>query len=565
VPHFSADGRWLGVLWDGDKADRLEVTPAREYHTLVSSLGADQGNYYYGDISPDGRLLVVSMDEGARLWDLRSGRELAALPVGTSLGYFDTRGAVGSAGRGGPDDSGLARLAGSNPPNSPYRGLLTSGSAGLLHWPFTCADPAEQRLRLGPPRQLSPLTRAWFTRRLDGGTLGVVTQEGGANELVDLETGVVQRHLGRHPQGEVRALSSDGRWAASCGWHSDQVQLWNLSTGQPVNQWPVGKWTTVFFTPDSRTLIISRGDAFTFWDVDTFQMIRRLPRDATPHPGHVAFSPDGRLMALEMAPAVLHLIEVATGRTVAKLEDPNGDRPHWQGFTPDGTQLVVMAKYARALHIWDLRAIRTRLKDMNLDWDWPAFPPAPTETPAAAPVTIEMLAGDLAMPSLIRKRRAQQAIEGYRRAVEADPNVAQTREEPAWAYNDLAWVYLAGPEALRDGEAALPLAEKAVRLTSMSALYRNTLGVAYYRTGRYREAVAQLRPNVEKQEDWALACDLYFLAMSYHRLGETARARDYYDWAVRWVSVQRDLEPEQRDELTAFRAEAEELLGSPLP
>ena len=44
------------------------------------------------------------------------------------------------------------------------------------------------------------------------------------------------------------------------------------------------------------------------------------------HPGHVAFSPDGKLMALEMAPAVIHLIDAATFRTIAKLEDPHGDR-----------------------------------------------------------------------------------------------------------------------------------------------------------------------------------------------------------------------------------------------
>jgi hypothetical protein len=49
--------------------------------------------------------------------------------------------------------------------------------------------------------------------------------------------------------------------------------------------------------------------------------------------------------------------------------------------------------------------------------------------------------------------------------------------------------------------------------------------------------------------------------MSHHRLGETVRARDYYDWAVRWVSTQQDLRPESLDELAAFRAEAEEVLG----
>ena len=117
------------------------------------------------------------------------------------------------------------------------------------------------------------------------------------------------------------------------------------------------------------------------------QPIRRLGRDVALYPGHVAFSPDGRLMALEMAPAVIHLKEVATGRTVAKLEDPHGDRAAWLGFTPDGTQLVVAARYAKAIHVWDLRAIRERLKEMGLDWDWPEFPPAapPAKPPVACP------------------------------------------------------------------------------------------------------------------------------------------------------------------------------------
>jgi tetratricopeptide (TPR) repeat protein len=257
-----------------------------------------------------------------------------------------------------------------------------------------------------------------------------------------------------------------------------------------------------------------------------------------------------------MAPAVLHLKEVATGRTIAQLEDPQGDRANWQRFTPDGTQLVVMAGYARAIHIWDLRAIRTRLKDMNVDWDWPEFP-APTGTPSAQ-VTIDVRPGDLAKTSLTRAQRAQLDIERHRREVEANPNAA----EPC---NGLAWAYLTAPAALRNVEAALPLAEKAVRLAPKTATYRNTLGVAYYRTGRHREAVEVLRANLDKQEDWALAYDLYFLAMSHYRLGETARARDYYDWAVRWVSVQPDLKADQREELTLFRAEAEELFASPMP
>src|SRR5260370_3229997 len=124
-----------------------------------------------------------------------------------------------------------------------------------------------------------------------------------------------------------------------------------------VPGWVQGNQSDIFYPPDSRVLIIARGDAHSFWDVETLQMIRRIPCDVALYPSYVAFSPDGKLMAMELAPAVIHLKEVATGRTVARLEDPHGDRANWLSFTPDGTQLVVQARYARAVHICDLRAI----------------------------------------------------------------------------------------------------------------------------------------------------------------------------------------------------------------
>jgi hypothetical protein len=321
-----------------------------------------------------------------------------------------------------------------------------------------------------------------------------------------------------------------------------------------LHEWPVGSSTLVFFTPDSRSLIISRGDEVSFWDVETFQLIRRLPRDVAQFPGWVAFSADGQLMAAEMAPAVIHLMESASGRTIAKLEDPHGDRATWQSFTPDGTQLVVVASYASAIHIWDLRAIRTRLKQMRLDWDWPEFPPVATRNLGAGTVTIEVLPCDRAGTAVTDERTAAQAVERSRRELEEAP-------ESARACNNLAWAFLTAPKTLRDVEAALPLAEKAVRLAAGNAAYHNTLGVAYYRAGRYREAVNALRPNLERQEDPALAFDLYFLAMSHHRLNETARARDYYDWAVRWTRVQQDRSATVSEQLAAIRAEAEEVLG----
>jgi serine/threonine protein kinase/WD40 repeat protein len=376
---FSVDGRWLGFTWDGEKADLLEVTRSHEYRTLSSSDGSGEFSSMVGDISPDGRLLAVGMNQGARVWDLRSGRELAGLPAGTEFVFF-----------GGTPVGERRPFAADRPPWA----LLTGGRDGLLRWPVTSDGSSGERLLLGPPRRLSPLRRATFGRGPDGRTLVSVTDIGVSNKLLDPETGSVRQELGIHPLGEVYSLSGDGRWAASCGWHSDRVRLWNVRTGQTVYEWVLGRQTLVFFSPDSRVVIIARGEAFSFWDVETLLPIRRLRRDFAQFPGWVAFSADGRLMALEMAPAVVHLIDVANGRAVAKFADPHGDRATWQGFTPDGTQLVVLAGHTHSIHIWDLRAIRARLKDMNLDWDWPEFPAAIADESAPKPITIEVLSGE---------------------------------------------------------------------------------------------------------------------------------------------------------------------------
>jgi tetratricopeptide (TPR) repeat protein len=190
---------------------------------------------------------------------------------------------------------------------------------------------------------------------------------------------------------------------------------------------------------------------------------------------------------------------------------------------------------------------------MGLDWDAPSYPPAEPES-RVVPQKVEVRLGDPAQLGLAREEKARLAIAHYCQRLKANPNDAA-------ACNNLAWLYLTGPEALRDVKAALPLAEKAVQLKPGTALCANTLGVAYYYTVRYREAVDILRSNLAREEDRYLAFDLYFLAMGYHKLGENARARDFYEWAVRWPRSDKRLTHEQIEELDMFRAEASKLLG----
>jgi tetratricopeptide (TPR) repeat protein/serine/threonine protein kinase/WD40 repeat protein len=466
---FSPDGRWLGVASHGEQAQLLEVTSVGEYRTLVSSLGAGQGGYYHGDISPDGRLLALEMEDGTRLWDLPSGRELATLPGSPRSVFFDRIGQRWE--------------------------LLTGSEGGLFRWPVKGDDPPGSALRLGPSRQLSPLPRADFARGPEGRTLAAVYQHDAPIQVLDLDRGVVRQQLGVHPQGDgPHALSADGRWLASCGWLSDRVRLWSASTGQMVNEWVLGGPMFVYFTPDSRAVVISRGDEYSFWDVDTLQPIRRLRRDVAGYPGYVAFSPDGQLMALEMAPAVIHLKEVATGRTVARLEDPHGDRARWMGFTPDGTQLVVAAGYAKAIHIWDLRAIRRQLKALGLDWSWPEFPPA-AKSDESDPPKVHVVAAEPVATWLDWRQRGSAHLQAgkWDEAVADFSRALQLKPDDPSCWNNRASAYM----KLQQYDKVIADLDKAIELDPKNAVIWSNRGRLYLALQQYDKAIADSSTAIE--------------------------------------------------------------------
>ena len=348
---FSRDGRWMGFFWPSeDQAQLLEFVPPLEYFTLQDNSSAERISLNACTTSPDDRLLAVAMDDAVHLWDLPTGREIALLPSGHSeTVVFEPQG----------------------------QALWTCGTNhGLQRWPIQPSATNGSELLLGPPRRIA-LPFAPFRLAADRAVqkLAIVSKDTGQAMVLDLATQSPEGFPVSHPLADFVALSPDAKWLATSGWRSDRVQLWNLQTGKLVQDWVVGRETRVAFTPDSRELIVEQGSEFRFVKVETLETSRRLRREIGLYPGNVAFSPDGKLMAMEMAPAVIHLKEVSTGRTVAQLEDPFGDRSNMISFTHDGTRLVVLSTYASAIHVWDLRAIRSRLKPMGLDWDWPEFAP----------------------------------------------------------------------------------------------------------------------------------------------------------------------------------------------
>jgi hypothetical protein len=64
------------------------------------------------------------------------------------------------------------------------------------------------------------------------------------------------------------------------------------------------------------------------------------------------FTRDGKITAVPK-PAALRLLDSATAREVALLEDPNLDVVHEALFTPDGTKLIAV-NAVKGVHAWDL-------------------------------------------------------------------------------------------------------------------------------------------------------------------------------------------------------------------
>src|SRR5262249_50270345 len=109
-------------------------------------------------------------------------------------------------------------------------------------------------------------------------------------------------------------------------------------------------------------------------------------------------------------------------------------------------------------------------------------------------------------------------------------------------------------------DVALRLAHKAVELEPHNYSYQNTLGVTHYRLGQYDEAARRLEANLPRNRDHA-AFDLYFLAMSYHHLGQPVRARAFFATANASVKSSAARGKQQQEELASFRMEAERVLG----
>jgi WD40 repeat protein len=179
------------------------------------------------------------------------------------------------------------------------------------------------------------------------------------------------RKLEANPFSDYLRRSPDGRWLAAGCWANNGrpgsfVGIWSPDQAAPVQRLPSGN-ADVFFSPDGRTCLVGEISGYREFDTTTWQPGRAWPRPSSGlAAARAAWSPDNTLLCLHADDTTLRLLDATSREEIARLSSPIIRRVERFEFSPDGRWLVAIS--SRALHVWDLRLMRTRLAEMGLGW-----------------------------------------------------------------------------------------------------------------------------------------------------------------------------------------------------
>jgi WD40 repeat protein len=271
--------------------------------------------------------------------------------------------------------------------------LFTTGPGGWMRWPIV-PERDGRSLRVGPGTVLRASDADGRSLRIDvagtGQSLLLAAGDGGVDLVPLADPGKVRR-LGIHDGLFGIVLSPDGRWAVSAALRAEPVSIWDVARGTLVRPLPhSGEYPGATFSPDSRTLVTGVRTEFCFWEVGSWTLKARLPRSPRSLYSQVAFTRDGRLLALGQGRNRIELYDAATLRRLAALEIPGPASLSGVSLSPDGTRLAATTE-DNLIALWDLRRIRQELATLDLDWEMPPYPPSGHAAEPVEALTAEVL------------------------------------------------------------------------------------------------------------------------------------------------------------------------------
>jgi WD40 repeat protein len=335
--NFSADDRFLAYS-NLEQVGMWEVATGRECRALYCPSPKGEGPRSVA-FQPGGRLLSTTHDDGIRMWD-GAGKEVVHLPaVNSRAAVFD--------------------------PSGDW--LFTSDYYHIRRWPLT--DKPEGGVGVGPPQLLD--MSSW-------GDSQAVSLSGDGQYLAflstwslpfirDLNDPRMRVRLDGNPRVSSVAISPDGQWGATGSQNGSEIKVWDARTGKLVREMPAGRDGAGLFSPDGKWLVItSHGAGTHICEVGTWKVRHALNKLRS---NGMAISKDSFLLALSYEIGTVVLIDLMTGREIAKLPAPNPLPIGGMCFSDDGALLAAACSNHHTIQLWNLRSIRARLRAMNLDWE----------------------------------------------------------------------------------------------------------------------------------------------------------------------------------------------------
>lgn len=294
-------------------ADRALVSIVLAGHTDTVS---------YATFSPRGdRILTMSRDRTARVWDPVTGRELAVL-------------------RGHTDDLSSARFS---PDGAQV--MTTSEDRTARIWDATTGK--QITALIGHTRGVKSAAYS------PDGTRVVTASSDRSARIWDVATGHEVLAFVRHSDIVLSAaFSPDGKRVVSAG-GDGTARIWSADTGRELLSL-VNERLPVFsaaFSPDGRQVITRAWDESPrVWDTTTGREIALL-NGHTNDVLSVAYSPEGKWLVTASIDHSARVWNAKTGRTILTLKGHTG-LVSSAAFTSDGKR-VVTASYDGTARIWD--------------------------------------------------------------------------------------------------------------------------------------------------------------------------------------------------------------------
>jgi WD40 repeat protein len=365
---FSRDGRRLAFT-GGGRLRIWEVVGSSALRTLLyEAVGNDRVRVprtgpWSADFSPDGRLLASAGYVGIRVWAPATGAEVGQLTA------EDCRAVLF-------DDKGTS--------------LLAHCREGLQRWPLDREPRASPEVfRVGKPQSLGVPGKGPFGRACLGPD-GLLLATDGEKQAFLLHLDGPGKPIRWQEEREIGrvALSPDGRWAVTSSGASRGARVRDARTGNKVQELETGQAPYLAFSPNGRWLVTGSFTEYRFWDTasEAWQPVRTIPRPPNlGFGGPLAFSRDGRLLALADTTREVMLYDVEKSEELAVLAAPEPKILQALCFSPDGSRLAAVTEN-QVVQLWDLREVRRELAALRLDWDLPPFPAASSDP---QPVTLK--------------------------------------------------------------------------------------------------------------------------------------------------------------------------------